>query len=120
MCLRPMSKCLVRAVIPLVLACLIAPWLSVYIMVVLISAGGDSELCWLPRLLISSKPESWRNQSASRLVSVNAVYLASFIDRAMRVCFLDDHEIAALPSVNTYPPIDFLFWDFAQSESTKP
>lgn len=70
--LRHMSKCLVRAVIPLVLACLIAPWLSVYMMVVLVSAGGDSELCWLPRLLISSK--SWRNQSASRLASVNAVY----------------------------------------------
>ena len=54
---------------------------------------------------MSSK--SCRDQSASRLTSVNAVYSASFVDRATRVCFLDDHDITAFPSMKTYPPIDF-------------
>ena len=107
-----MSKCLIRVSIPSAFACLISPLLSAYVLLVSVSAGDDFGLCWLPQLLISSK--SWRNQSASRLASVNAAYSASFADRAMRVCFLDDHEIAALPGINTYPPIDLLSKDFAQ------
>ena len=48
----------------------------------------------------------WRSHSASSAALSSAMNSDSIVDLAIQVYFEDFHEIAALPSVKTYPLVD--------------
>ena len=57
-------------------------------------------------------------QIVSLVASESATYSASVDDSEIVVCFFVFHDMAALHSINTYPPVDFLdSVSPAQSES---
>ena len=85
-----MSKCFIRAVMPLDFACLMAARLLAYMVVVpsvgsfVLSVYGSG----FPLFSMSSM--IWWSQSVSRLASVNAVNSASLVEKATRDRFFED------------------------------